>query len=104
MDIDFTEIDREEFARLLNELADAYMPFGRFGPKDFPPRGVPLIDLPLEYLDWFKQQGFPRGHFGELMQAVYDIKSVDADEVFAPIRKRNGGRHSVHKRKTKSDF
>jgi len=104
VDIDITEIDREDFANLLNEIADAYMPFGRFGPKDYPPRGVPLIDLPPEYLSWFKDRGFPKGRFGELLEAVYEIKSVGANEVFAPIRLRNGGRYPVHKRKASSDF
>ena len=101
---DFTDIDREDFRNLLEEIATAHMPFGKFGPKFYPPRGVPIIDLPPEYLMWFKERGFPKGRFGELLEAVYDIKGVGADEVFAPIRQRNGGRYSLHKRRPKTDF
>ena len=53
---------------------------------------------------WFKERGFPKGRFGELLEAVYDIKGVGADEVFAPIRQKRGGRYSLHKRKKKTDF
>ena len=99
--MEFTEIDREDFTRLLQQIAEAYMPFGKFGPKDYPPRGVPIIDLPPEYLSWFKERGFPKGPFGELLEAVHDIKAVGAEEVFAPIRKNNGGRYPLHKRRSK---
>jgi len=102
--MEFTEIDREDFARLLQEIAETYMPFGNFGPKDYPPRGVPITDLPPEYLAWFKERGFPKGRFGELLEAVNDIKAVGADEVFAPIRTQRGGRYSLHKRRSKTDF
>ena len=102
--IEFTDIDREDFANLLVEISEAYMPFGKFGPKEYPPRGVPIIDLPPEYLMWFKERGFPKGRFGELLEAVYDIKGVGADEVFAPIRQKNGGRYRLQKRRPKTDF
>jgi uncharacterized protein (DUF3820 family) len=36
------------------------MPFGKFGPQHFPPYGVPIFDLPVEYLAWFNQKGFPK--------------------------------------------
>ena len=102
--IEFTDIDREEFAQLLVEIGKTHMPFGKFGPKDYPPRGVPIMDLPPEYLMWFKERGFPKGRLGELIEAVYDIKSVGADEVFNPVRQRNGGRYSLHKRRKSTDF
>ena len=50
-------MDREEFRELLNDIGNYHMPFGKFGPKDFPPRGVPLYDLPPEYLAWFAERG-----------------------------------------------
>ena len=30
----FAEIDRDDFRNLLNEIAGAYMPFGKYGPKE----------------------------------------------------------------------
>ena len=34
----------------LAEIEKTRMPFGKFGPKSFPPAGVPIYDLPAEYL------------------------------------------------------
>lgn len=97
--MDITEIDREDFRNLLAELQNAYMPFGRFGPKDFPPSGLPLTDLPPEYLQWFAERGFPQGRLGELMEAVAMIKEVGMDSVFDPFRQARGGRVSSRKNK-----
>jgi len=91
------DLDIQQLKIYLEELSDATMPFGRFGPKDYPPRGVPLVDLPLEYLVWFSERGFPQGRLGELMTFTYEIKSVGAEEIFAPIRKKNNGRTPLQK-------
>ncbi|MDG1357882.1 MAG: DUF3820 family protein [Akkermansiaceae bacterium] len=89
--------DREEFRAILVEIGDFHMPFGRFGPKDFPPRGLPIMDLPEEYLAWFQQRGFPNGRLGELLEMVWSIKDVGMDGVFDPMRKARGGRRSMRK-------
>jgi len=103
--MDFTDIERDDFRRLLIELATARMPFGRFGIQQQPPSGVPLIDLPLEYLVWFKQRGFPHGRLGELMSEVCAIKEAGMDMVFDPLRQAIGGRHRLKPtRKRAVDF
>ncbi len=71
--MDFTEIDREDFRNLLSEIADAHMPFGKYGPDHYPPRGVPLTDLPPEYYSWFAERGWPNGRLGELMAMISEI-------------------------------
>ena len=82
-------------ARDLAEIEATCMPFGRFGPEKFPPRGVPLYDLPAEYLGWFAQKGWPRGRLGQLLQMVYQMK-VDGSEIaFAEMRARAGGRTNL---------
>ncbi|MGB2559838.1 MAG: putative quorum-sensing-regulated virulence factor, partial [Akkermansiaceae bacterium] len=53
------DVDREEFRQILAEIGELHMPFGRYGPERFPPLGIPVMDLPLEYLEWFRQKGFP---------------------------------------------
>jgi uncharacterized protein (DUF3820 family) len=90
--VTLTEIDREDFRRLLAEISETHMPFGKFGIQDYPPSGVPLMDLPLEYLSWFQQRGFPKGRLGELMAHVCEIKEVGMDSVFDPLRMARGGR------------
>lgn len=105
-DVSLTEVDRDDFRRLLHEISVTNMPFGKFGPKDYPPRGIPLMDLPAEYLEWFMERGFPKGQLGELMKMVCVIKEAGMDEVFQPLRNKvNGGRVSVQKRRLRpTDF
>jgi uncharacterized protein (DUF3820 family) len=100
--MDFTEIDREDFRNLLEEIGNTRMPFGKFGIQAYPPRGVPIIDLPPEYLAWFKERGFPKGRLGELMEQVFEIKAVGMDSVFDPIRNATGGRFPLHHQRAKS--
>jgi uncharacterized protein (DUF3820 family) len=102
--MDFTEIDRDDFRDLLGQIGKTYMPFGKFGPNFYPPNGVPIMDLPPEYLSWFKERGFPKGQLGELMAQVCEIKDVGMDQIFDPLRTVNGGRVSTRKRRPNSDF
>ncbi len=52
------------------EIHRTHMPYGMFGKEKYPPNGVPLCDLPEEYLLWFKQRSFPKNRLGELMAHV----------------------------------
>ena len=103
--MDLTDIDREDFRNLLVEIGRTRMPFGKFGIKVYPPAGVPIMDLPVEYLIWFQQNGFPKGRLGELLAQVCEIKSVGMDSVFDPIRRANGGRFPLRPERRRSiDF
>lgn len=103
--MDLTGIDREDFRNLLAEIGRARMPFGKFGIKEYPPSGVPIMDLPPEYLAWFKERGFPKGRLGELMAIVCEIKEVGMDAVFDPLRHAMGGRFPLRQVKRRSfDF
>lgn len=86
------EIDREDFRNLLGEIGEMRMPFGKYGRIEHPPDGYPIYDLPLQYLSWFKERGFPKGRLGELMATVWEIKECGMDGVFDPLRQANGGR------------
>lgn len=86
MDHEFTEIDREDFRNLLLEIATTHMPFGLFGRDRVPPHGTAIMDLPEEYLLWFKQRGFPKGRLGELMAHACEIKELGMNSVFDPLR------------------
>jgi uncharacterized protein len=91
-----TEIDREDFRNLLAEIGRTYMPFGKYGRAGVPPLGMPIYDLPVEYLYWFKGQGFPKGRLGELLAIVCEVKGVGMDSLFDPLRQANGGRVTFH--------
>ncbi len=99
---DINEIDRDDFRNLLIEIGKTRIPFGKFGIKFYPPAGVPIMDLPAEYLAWFYERGFPKGRLGELMAQVWEIKSVGMDSVFDPIRRLNGGRFPLLPPRTKT--
>jgi len=82
----------EHMAADMAQIARWRMPFGKFGPEHFPPRGVPIYDLPAEYLQWFAQRGWPGGELGRLLQIVYQMKADGSDSAFDPMRKKAGGR------------
>ena len=89
---------RQWLATDLNEIGRTFMPFGKFGPDHFPPRGVPLFDLPVEYLAWFAHHGFPQGRLGELLRVIHQLKVDGCDEVFDEFRRKRGGRTSLRQR------
>lgn len=99
---DFTEIDRDDFRNLLEEICQTRMPFGKYGIKSCPPSGAPIIDLPMEYLAWFHERGYPKGRLGELMAQVFEIKSVGMDSVFDPFRSARGGRFKLQPRRKRT--
>jgi len=63
----------------LLKLAHWTMPFGRYS-------GTPLIDLPEEYLFWFRKNGFPKGELGELMMLCLDLKIEGLDSLVKPLK------------------
>ena len=89
----------DDLRRLLAEIAEAHMPFGMYGPSRFPPQGCPVMDLPAEYLDWFRLRGFPRSRLGFLMQQTLQIKDAGLDALFEPFRAAAGGRRHFPRKK-----
>ena len=87
---------RDWMAADLADIARTRMPFGKFGPAHFPPRGVPLYDLPVEYLAWFARKGgFPQGRLGELLRMIHQMKVDGLDSVFDEFRRKAGGRTAL---------
>ena len=83
---------RERLADYFEDLRTYRMPFGRYGPGRFPPKGMRVVELPLEYLMWFEERGggFPGGRLGDLMEFVCQVKACGAEEVFWPLRGKGG--------------
>jgi uncharacterized protein (DUF3820 family) len=52
----------------MEKLAAMTMPFGKF-------RDRRVLDLPEDYLLWFKQKGFPKGELGRIMQLALELKT-----------------------------
>ena len=73
-----------------------YMPIERgIGRSIIRTKGVPIYDLPAEYLAWFALKGFPEGKLGELLRLVYQTKADGCDGVFDAIRRKAGGRYKL---------
>lgn len=64
----------------LLELAHYKMPFGKY-------KEGYLIDLPLAYLVWFRQKGFPNGKLGEYLSTTLDIKENGLEPIIRKIQK-----------------
>lgn len=64
----------------LLELAHYKMPYGKF-------KGSYLVDLPIAYLVWFKQKGFPSGKLGEHMRTMLDVKSDGLEPLIKKLQK-----------------
>jgi uncharacterized protein len=90
-------IDHKKLAADWALLEHTLMPFGKYGPKFYPPGGLPLVDLPLEYVEWFRAKGFPSGQIGRLLALVWQVKSEGLDALFDPLRKIRGGKVSTRR-------
>ena len=64
---------------LLLELVNMQMPFGKY-------KGTLLCNIPVSYLEWFNQKGFPPGKLGILLQTMYEIKLNGLEELLYPLK------------------
>lgn len=69
----------EEQRKLLLELSETRMPFGKY-------KGRFLHELPEPYLVWFSQKGFPQGKLGEQLQFMYEIKANGLESLIYQIK------------------
>ncbi|WP_029038620.1 DUF3820 family protein [Salinimicrobium xinjiangense] len=67
--------------KALIELAHAKMHFGKY-------KGRYLSELPEFYLVWFRQQGFPKGKTGALLEQVLDLKINGMEDILRTIRRK----------------
>lgn len=58
------------------------MPFGKY-------KGWLLCNLPEPYLVWFRQQGFPQGKLGILLETIYEIKLNGLEYLLDPFKKNS---------------
>ncbi|MDB5115198.1 MAG: hypothetical protein JWQ79_690 [Mucilaginibacter sp.] len=54
-------------SKVLIDIINTKMPFGKY-------QGTFISELPVYYLEWFKNKGFPPGKLGMLLSSVYEIK------------------------------
>lgn len=66
---------------LLLQLVKMRMPFGKY-------KGTILCNLPVSYLEWFENKGFPAGKLGMLLQTMYEIKLNGLEYLLDPLKKK----------------
>lgn len=52
---------------VLVDVVKTRMPFGKY-------KGTLICDLPVSYLEWMRNKGFPPGKLGMLLSTTYEIK------------------------------
>ncbi len=67
--------------QLLLQLISMKMPFGKY-------KGTVLRYLPVSYLEWFSQKGFPAGKLGVLLQTLYEIKLNGLEYLLDELQKQ----------------
>ncbi|MDO3625486.1 DUF3820 family protein [Mucilaginibacter sp. BT774] len=68
--------------KILTDLVNTKMPFGKY-------KGTFLCDLPVYYLEWLKNKGFPPGKMGMLLSSVYEIKINGLGNIFYLVKTAN---------------
>ncbi len=64
---------------ILQEICETEMPFGKY-------KGTLLVDLPVNYLEWFQRQGMPAGKLGMQLSTIYEIKMNGLMDLLTPLR------------------
>lgn len=64
---------------ILLTLVRMRMPFGKY-------KGLLICDLPVSYLEWFYQKGFPEGKLGMLLSTIYEIKLNGLEYLLLPLK------------------
>jgi uncharacterized protein (DUF3820 family) len=54
-------------SKILIAIVQTKMPFGKY-------QGRLICDLPVYYLEWLRNKGFPPGKMGMLLSSAYEIK------------------------------
>jgi uncharacterized protein len=65
--------------KILTDLVKTKMPFGKY-------KNTLLCDLPVYYLEWLNNKGFPPGKLGMLLSSVYEIKINGLGRILALVK------------------
>jgi uncharacterized protein (DUF3820 family) len=67
--------------QVLIDIVKTKMPFGKY-------KGTLICDLPISYLEWFKNKGFPPGKMGMLLSSAYEIKINGMNSILNLVRSK----------------
>jgi uncharacterized protein len=66
-------------SQILVDIVQTKMPFGKY-------KGTLLCDLPVYYLEWLKNKGFPAGKMGMMLSTVYEIKINGVSSILTAVK------------------
>jgi uncharacterized protein (DUF3820 family) len=66
-------------SKVLIDIINTKMPFGKY-------QGTFISELPVYYLEWFKNKGFPPGKLGMLLSSVYEIKINGLNSILTLVK------------------
>ncbi|TKB54270.1 hypothetical protein FCL42_12815 [Ferrimonas aestuarii] len=66
-------------SQVLRELATERMPFGKY-------QGVIMAELPIAYLVWMQNKGWPKGALGEKLAQLLEIKHNGLGYLLNPLK------------------
>ena len=66
-------------SQILVDIVQTKMPFGKY-------KGTLLCDLPVYYLEWLRNKGFPPGKMGMMLSSVYEIKINGLNPILTAVK------------------
>ena len=66
-------------SKILIEIVQTKMPFGKY-------KGTILCNMPVHYLEWLRNKGFPPGKIGMLLSSVYEIKINGLNSILVLVK------------------
>jgi uncharacterized protein (DUF3820 family) len=73
-------------SKILVEIIQTKMPFGKY-------KGTLISDLPVYYLEWLHNKGFPASKLGMLLGSVYEIKINGLNSILTMVKKSLAEKH-----------
>ena len=67
--------------QILLDIVNFQMPFGKY-------KGTLICDIPVYYLEWFKQKGFPKNRLGILLETCFEIKTNGLEFLLKPLKNK----------------
>lgn len=74
-------VQMDDYRQFLLKVANTRMPFGKY-------EGRLLLEIPEPYLVWYKQNGFPQGELGKLLEQMLEIKLNGLESIVWPLVRR----------------
>jgi len=66
-------------SKILLEIVQTKMPFGKY-------KGTLISDIPVSYLEWLHNKGFPPGKLGMMLGSVYEIKINGLNSILTMVK------------------